>query len=57
MEIVDGHMSETPVVQDKVVSDLLCQLDTHRAMDPDGFHPRVMRELTKVLTGTGEAAP
>lgn len=57
MEVVDGHMSETPIVQDKVVSDLLCQLHTHRAMGPDGFHPRVMRELAKVLTGTGEAAP
>lgn len=57
MEVVDGQMSEVPIVQDKMVSDLLCQLDTHRAMGPDGIHPRVMRELAKVLTGTGEAAP
>lgn len=57
MEVVDGHMSETPMVQDEMVSDLLFQLDTHRAMGPDGIHTRVMRELAKVLTGTGEAAP
>lgn len=50
-------MSEIPMVQDKVVSDLLFQLDTHRAMGPDGIHPRVMRELAKILTSTGEAAP
>lgn len=57
MEVVDGQMSEAPVVQDKIVGDLLCQLDTHRAMGPDGIQPRAMRELAKVLTGTGEAAP
>lgn len=32
-----------------MVSDLLCQLDTHRSMTPDGIHARVMRELLKEL--------
>lgn len=49
MEVVDGQMTEAPIVQDEMVNDLLCQLDTHRSICPDGIHPRVMRELAKVL--------
>lgn len=52
MEVVDGQMSETPIIQEEMVSDLLCQLDTHRSMGPDGIHPRVMRELEKVFAKT-----
>ncbi|GAB0204265.1 mitochondrial enolase superfamily member 1 [Grus japonensis] len=31
-------------------SDLLHHLNTHESMEPDGIHPRVLRELVKVLT-------
>ncbi|GAB0180679.1 mitochondrial enolase superfamily member 1 [Grus japonensis] len=33
-----------------MVSDLLHHLDTHKCMGLDGIHPRVLRELTEVLT-------
>ncbi|GAB0178656.1 receptor-type tyrosine-protein phosphatase zeta [Grus japonensis] len=33
-----------------MVSDLLHRLDTQKAMEPDGIHPRVLRELAVVLT-------
>lgn len=45
-------MSEAPIFQEDMISDLLCQLDTHRSMGPDGIHPRVMWEPTKVFTKT-----
>ncbi|GAB0205293.1 receptor-type tyrosine-protein phosphatase zeta [Grus japonensis] len=31
-------------------SDLLHHLDTHKSMELDGIHPRVLRELAEVLT-------
>ncbi|GAB0179931.1 mitochondrial enolase superfamily member 1 [Grus japonensis] len=33
-----------------MVSNLLCHLDTHKPMEPDGIHPRVLSELAEVLT-------
>ncbi|RMC15151.1 hypothetical protein DUI87_07333 [Hirundo rustica rustica] len=51
MEVVDGQ-SEAPIVKDKMVSDLLCQLDTHRSMGPDVIHPKVMRELAEIFAKT-----
>jgi len=32
-----------------MVSDLLCHIDTHRSMGPDGIHPMVLKELVDVL--------
>ncbi|KAJ7407533.1 hypothetical protein WISP_125954 [Willisornis vidua] len=49
LEVGDGQMSEVPIIQEEMVSDLLCQLDTHKSMGPEGIHPRVMRELVKEL--------
>ncbi|KAK4823544.1 hypothetical protein QYF61_003176 [Mycteria americana] len=44
------EQNEAPIIQGEVVSDLLHPLDTHNPMGPDGIHPRVWRELAKVLT-------
>ncbi|KFO93031.1 hypothetical protein N320_12269, partial [Buceros rhinoceros silvestris] len=39
-----------PIIQEEMVSDLLYHLDAHKSMGPDGIHPRVLKELTEVLT-------
>ncbi|KFQ84226.1 hypothetical protein N337_02090, partial [Phoenicopterus ruber ruber] len=39
-----------PIIQGEMVSDLLQHLDTHKSMEPDGIHPRVLRELAETLT-------
>ncbi|KFW10119.1 hypothetical protein N326_11363, partial [Eurypyga helias] len=39
-----------PTIQEEMVSDLLRHLDTHKSMVQDGIHPRVLRELAKVVT-------
>lgn len=46
-EVGDGEMSEAPTVQEEMVSVLLCQLDMHKSMCPDGIHPTGIRELVK----------
>ncbi|KFW88624.1 hypothetical protein N305_04990, partial [Manacus vitellinus] len=38
-----------PVIEEETVSNLLSHLDPHKSMQPDGIHPRVMRELLEEL--------
>lgn len=47
LEVGDGELSEAPKTQEKIVSDLSCQLDTHKSMGQDGMCPRVRREQPK----------
>ncbi|GAB0207002.1 mitochondrial enolase superfamily member 1 [Grus japonensis] len=37
------------MIQEEAVNNLLCHLDTHKSMGPDGIHPRVLRELVEEL--------
>ncbi|KAJ7407126.1 hypothetical protein WISP_128405 [Willisornis vidua] len=50
-ELVDrgGEQNSPPVIQEEIVSDLPCHLDTHKCMGPDGIHPRMLRELADEL--------
>jgi len=39
------EQNKPPIIQEEAVNDLLCHLDTHKSVGPDGIHPRVPREL------------
>lgn len=45
LEDRDGEQNDTPIIQGKIVTDLLHHLDTH--MGPDEVHPRAGRELVR----------
>lgn len=47
-----SHDSENEelLVSPELVQDLLLQLDPSKSMRPDGIHPRVLKELSGVIT-------
>ncbi|KAK4823439.1 LOW QUALITY PROTEIN: hypothetical protein QYF61_002125 [Mycteria americana] len=47
LEDRDGEKNEAPIIQGKIIRDLLHYLDVHKSMGPDGIYPRVLRELAK----------
>jgi len=50
LEDRDGEQNKTPIIQEEEVNDLLCHLDTHKSVGPDGIHLRVLRKLAEELT-------
>jgi len=49
LEDREGVCNKPPIIQEEAVNDLLCHLDTHKYMRPDGIHSRVLRELAEEL--------
>ncbi|KAJ7415788.1 hypothetical protein BTVI_37324 [Pitangus sulphuratus] len=44
------ELSSPPVIQEEAVIDLLCHLNAHKSMGPQGIYLGVMRELVEVFT-------
>jgi len=49
LEDREGEQNKPTIIQGEAVNDMLCHLDTHKSMGPDGIHPRVLRELGEEL--------
>jgi len=52
LEDREGEQNKPPIIHEEAVNDLLCHLDTHKSMEPDGIHPTVMRELAEQKSKT-----
>lgn len=46
----DRNREQNPIIQEKMVSNLLLHLDTCKSMGPNGIHPKVLRKLREELT-------
>ncbi|GAB0178810.1 mitochondrial enolase superfamily member 1 [Grus japonensis] len=49
LEDRDGGQNKPPMIQEEAVHNLLCHLETHKSMGPDGIHLTVLRELVEEL--------
>lgn len=49
-ELMDWEQNRLPAIQEEVVTNLLCHLDTHKSMGPERIHSRVLRELVEELS-------
>lgn len=50
MEVGGQEMSEAPITQEKMVSDLLCKLHTHKSVSPPQNNGGTAKELAKPLS-------
>jgi len=49
LERREGEQNKPPIIQEEAASNLLCHLDIHKSMGPDGIHPAVLGELAEEL--------
>jgi len=45
----DGEQNKAPIIHEEAVNNLLCHLDAHKSVGPDGILPRVLSELAEEL--------
>ncbi|KAJ7427603.1 hypothetical protein WISP_05587 [Willisornis vidua] len=50
-ELEDHDCENEPLpVNPEIVWDLLLQLDPYKSIGPDGIHPRILKDVTDVIT-------